>query len=70
MAHCFTKLNRGYTTKQNAVRHDMLLELGSELTSFAIHLRTSSLSKSDEEYSPALPQNHSHPLDRGRAKMF
>ena len=49
MAHRFTKLNRGYTTKQNAVRHDMLLELGSELMFLATSLRISSLSKSDED---------------------
>lgn len=70
MAHGFTKLNKGYTTKQNAVRHNTLLEFGSELMSLAIRLRTSSLSKSDEEHSPAPPQKDSHPLDRVRDKMF
>lgn len=66
MAHRFTKLNRGYT-KQNAVRHDMLLELGSELMSLAIRLRISSLSKSDEDHSPALPQKHSPPPRQGQS---
>lgn len=70
MAHNFTKLNRDYTRKQNAVRHGTFLELESELMSLPIHLRIPSLSKSDEEHSSGPSQKHSLPLGRVRAKMF
>lgn len=63
MTHHFTKLNRGYMTNQNKVKHSLLLELGSNMMSLTICLRISSLARSDEEHSPAPVQKQSHSLD-------
>lgn len=70
MAHHFTKLNKGYMTKQNRVKHSLLLELGSDMMSLALYLRISSLARSDEGHSPASLQKQSHSLDMIRAKVF
>lgn len=70
MTHHFNKLNRGYMTNQNTVKHSLLLELESDMMPLAVCLSLSSLARSDEEHSPGPLQKQSQSLDMVRDKMF